>query len=646
MISDEGRRRLSLGAFVAVVGLVIGALPLYAGLHDLPLMVHPHQGYQVTDHLFTLMEATTALLLVWHRPRNLVGWYLMASSLLEAVCGFGQVYATRALTLPGSPLPAGDWVCALSAPLWVPSLLLPCTCLLLRYPTGLLAGRWPRRVERGVLLGFVLLWFGYAGGDNAVSDEIKGGHTPVHLPHVLVVLLAVSSAVLLLGGLLFTFVHTVLRTWRASAPERQQLVLLVSTVPVVVVTALLPVDALGFAFMLIPVAIAVGVLRYRLMGIEVVVRRTLLYLLLTGLVLTVFVTVTSSLNALLGNGTRADVVAAFVVAIVIVPARDRLQRVVDRFVYGDSRDPWRALERLGRETASTDALTDVAAAVAESLRLPGVELHGPSGRVAHWGEIGTTTSIPLVVAGEAVGELRVSPRRGESRLPDSDERLLTTLAPMLGLVLRSTLLAQDLEVERERVITATESERARLRRDLHDGLGPSLTGIGLGLEALQSADPQRSQAILGRLRNEASASLEEVRRILDDLRPGALDAQDLLALVRSRAEHLSATTPVRVEVVAPSSLHVSPEVEAAALRIVEEALTNVVRHAQATWCTVTIENGHGLRVEVTDNGVGYEGLREGGVGVPSMRARAEALGGSVELVAPGSGTVLTARLPA
>ena len=218
---------------------------------------------------------------------------------------------------------------------------------------------------------------------------------------------------------------------------------------------------------------------------------------------------------------------------------------------------------------------------------------------------------------------------------------------MLGLVVRSTRLAEELAAERQRVVEATEAERSRLRRDLHDGLGPSLTGMGLGLEAAQTADPQRSQAILARLREEAAASLVEVRRIIDDLRPGALDAQDLLGLVRQKAAHLTSTTPVRVVVDAPVSLGpLAPDVEAAALRIVDEALTNVVRHAQATACTVRLTVEDGLRVEVTDNGVGYRGPRDGGVGVPSMQSRAQAVGGTVELVSPGSGTVLTARLPA
>ena len=644
-MSDAALRRLAYLLLCVAAGLDVWGLALHQGLAGLPTLTDSNTA-DIGDVLFVTSTCSAGTLIAFHRPRNGVAWLLLLGGLVEALCAFGQAYGARALGLPGSDLPAGDWVLALTAPLWVVAVFMLSVQLMLRYPSGQVTGVWARRVERATWIALALVWFGYAHGDSAVSDEVVGGRSPLPGPDW-VAAVALPALLVLLAALVFSAVHTLRRTLRARAPERQQLALLVTVAPVAVVLLLLPWSFLQLGMQLIPFAVAVGVLRYRLLGIEVIVRRTLVYGALTALVVLDFAVVTWVVRRLVGSDRGADLVAALVVTAVLGPARTAVQRGVDRFVYGDRRDPWRAFDRLGREAASTDALTDVVAAVAASLRLPAVQLHGPAGPVASWGEGATASVVPLVVAGERVGELAVAPRRGEQELPAADQRLLEALAPMLGLVLRSTLLAQDLAAERQRVLDVTEAERSRLRRDLHDGLGPSLTGIGLGLEAAQSADPQRSQAILARLREEAAASLVEVRRIIDDLRPGGLDAQDLLGLVRQKAAHLTSTTPVRVAVEAPEPLGpLAPDVEAAALRIVDEALTNVVRHAQATTCTVRLVVDGGLRVEVCDNGIGYQGPRDGGVGVPSMRTRAQAVGGTLELGSPGSGTVLTARLPA
>jgi signal transduction histidine kinase len=243
-----------------------------------------------------------------------------------------------------------------------------------------------------------------------------------------------------------------------------------------------------------------------------------------------------------------------------------------------------------------------------------------------------------------VGVLRLAPRPGESQLPAADRRLVEGLAPLVAAVLHAVELAGALRVEQERVVAATETERARLRQELHDGLGPSLTGIGLGLEALEGR--VGTSDLVGRLRSETASSLEEVRRIIDGLRPGALESADLLSLLRIRAQHLSAATPVRVTVRAPDRLPVlAPEVEGAALRIVEEALTNVVKHAGATTCVVTVALDDALRLEVRDDGRGYDGPREGGVGIGSMRHRAEQLGGAFVVEGGPAGTVVRVALP-
>jgi two-component system NarL family sensor kinase len=645
--SEQALRRLALTVFALAVGFALLSPWLGAGLNSRPGAANA-QGNGLGPFVYELATAASGLLICWYRPRNSVGWWLLAAGFIEAACDGLQAYGARALLVPEEHLPFGALALSLSAPLWIPGVVIPVTCLLLRYPTGTITGRWARRVDKGVLIGFVLMWIGYAGGAGSVTDEVKGHRPPIQLPEWASVICMLPAALLILGGVLFSLVDTVRRTLRASYPERQQLTLLVGIAPVAVLLLLSPYEWTQKLLWSVPAAIVVGVLRYRLLGIEVVVRRTLLYGALSAVTLLVFVAVTAAVTAVVPHGPAPQVVAASVVAVGLVPARDRLRHAVDRLVYGDRGDPMAALQRLGTPLDGDDLLQGVVDALVAALRVPGASVTGARA-TATAGEVSDAADVvPLLLGGRDVGVLRLSHRYGESGLPAADRRLLDVLLPLVAVVLHAVELTAALRDEQEHVVAATAAERARLRRDLHDGLGPSLTGVGLGLEAVDNeALPSRSRAIVARLRAEVSASLEETRRIIDDLRPGALETGDLLDLIRRRAQHLSATTPLRVEVVAPAALPpMSPDVEAAVLRIVEEALTNVVRHAHATTCTVRIDDSAGLCVEVTDDGVGFSGPREGGVGLSSMRSRAVALGGSLELARAERGTVLVARLPA
>lgn len=648
--SDRALRRLALGSFLVVVGLVLSVPPLTEGLAGRPGLAHDEPGINAASLLYALLLALSGVLLTFARPRNSVGWLLTLSGALDGVCEAGQVYGARALVVPESELPLGSLVLSWSAPLWLHSLIIPATLLLARYPTGELEGRWARRFDRAALVGMVCLWLGYAGAAASVTDEVKGAAPPVLLPTWLAATFGICAAVLVVSALLFTLGNAVRRTLRATFPERQQLAWLLTVAPAgLLVTLFSPYEWMQKVLFGIPLAVVVGVLRYRLLGIQVVVRRTLLYGSLTGLTLLAFVAVTTALTSVLPHGPAPQVLAASVVAVGLVPARERLQTVVDRFVYGDSGDPVAALARLAGPVSAQgeDLLEAVVQAVAEGLRSPGASVVG-AGHDASWGEVGDDALVqPLVIGGRPVGELRVAPHGGEKRVRGEDRALLTAVAPFVAAVVRSVDLAEQVQVEQQRVLAATELERSRLRHDLHDGLGPSLTGIGLGLEAVQTAEPDRAEAIVLRLRQEVAAALEEVRRIIDDLHPGALESADLLTLLRSRAEDLTAGTPVRVTVEAPDALPSLPaEVEGAAWRVLEEALTNVVRHAGATSCVVTVVVDDALRVEVVDDGRGYAGPRPGGVGVGSMELRARRLGGRFAIgPAAGGGTCVAVELP-
>ncbi len=260
-------------------------------------------------------------------------------------------------------------------------------------------------------------------------------------------------------------------------------------------------------------------------------------------------------------------------------------------------------------------------------------------RVSHYG-------------GETVGRLLLGPRAGEAGFSHADLRLLDGLARHAGVAVHGVRVMSDLRRSREGLVLAREEERRRLRRDLHDELAPTLAALGLTAATvgeLIPADPKAAASANDKLRTAIRATVGDVRRLVYDLRPPALDELGLVEAVRERASRLDGGEGLRVTVEAPEELPALPAaVEVAAYRIVQEALTNVSRHARASTCTVRLAcpEGRSLTVEVTDDGVGLPERSRGGVGLHSMRERAAELGGTCEISpASPSGTRVLARLP-
>ena len=324
-------------------------------------------------------------------------------------------------------------------------------------------------------------------------------------------------------------------------------------------------------------------------------------------------------------------------------------------------EPYEALARLGRlveESGGTEsALDSVVKAIADSLRLPYVALElrlGDGWRQAavYSHDIPSeVTAFPLISQRETVGRLVVGTRSRDDRLGPDDERLLADLARQAGPATHAVALRQALDASRAGLVTAREEERRRLRRDLHDGLGPTLAGLTLGLDTARArAEGQPElQELLGRLKAETQRAVTDVRRIVYGLRPPALDEFGLVGSLREEVGRLRHEAPaLTVTLDAPDEglADLPAAVEVACYRIVTEALTNVTRHAHATRCSVQINLDHGLDVDVRDDGVGLpEGWRTG-VGIASMRERVTELGGklAIEPCLP-HGTRITACLP-
>ena len=260
-----------------------------------------------------------------------------------------------------------------------------------------------------------------------------------------------------------------------------------------------------------------------------------------------------------------------------------------------------------------------------------------------------TVTLPLTYGAELVGRLNLAPRAPGEEFSSSDRRLLEDLARQAGVAAHAARLTADLQRSRERLVTAREEERRRLRRDLHDGLGPQLAAQTLKVgsaRSLYGRDPAAADALLSELETNMEAAISDIRRLVYNLRPPALDELGLDGAIRESAAQY-ATNGLKISVDTPQTLPSLPAaVEVAAYRIVQEALTNVVRHAAASECVIRLGLDGELELEITDDGVGLPEDRGAGIGLSSMRERAVELGGTcvVEPSLP-EGTRVLARLP-
>jgi signal transduction histidine kinase len=423
-------------------------------------------------------------------------------------------------------------------------------------------------------------------------------------------------------------------------------------------------------FVSIAVAVAIALLRYRLYDIDLLINRTLVYGALTACVVGLYVLIVGYLGAALRVGSHPviSLVAAGVVAVLFQPLRDRLQRGANRLMFGDRDTPYAVLARLDGRLAEAlpaeIALNTIVATVATALKLPYAAItllasdtpdtrggadertktsppHELAGRVAaeHGSPAHIALRLPLVYGAETVGVLYLAPRVGESSFTTADARLLKDLAAHAGVVAHAVLLTADLRAARERLVSSREEERRRLRRDLHDGLGPQLASFILTLTAAReylTRDAVAADTLLADLANHVEGAITDVRRLIYELRPPSLDDLGLAGALRDQASRY-ARGGFDVWVDAPPALAPLPAaVEVAAYRVCLEALTNVVRHAHAHRCVITLSQGEGLRVEVSDDGIGVAPGTTMGVGLQSMRERAEELGGTC-VIEPGTG---------
>jgi signal transduction histidine kinase len=439
----------------------------------------------------------------------------------------------------------------------------------------------------------------------------------------------------------------------------------------------LPLGSLFWAIssLFLPISLTISITRYRMFEIDLIINRTLVYGALTGGVIIIYILVVAALGMLFqtqGNLLLA-LVATGVVAVVFQPLRDWLQRSISKLVFGERDDPIEVLSQLGSRLENTLApdlvLPTLVETIAQSLKLPFVAIFLSAGEeenmaAAHGKLAGESVRFPLTYQGEDIGRLEVASRGSGEAFSKSEVQLLENIARQAGTAIRAVQLTDDLRRSRQQIVTAREEERRRLRRDLHDGIGPAMAGQTLKLDAaldLISAEEQDSASaklleatqLLLTLKEQTQESIRSIRRIVYGLRPPALDDLGLVPAIQTHVAELTrGNDALQVTIDAPNdgSLQLPAAVEVAVYRITLEALTNVINHSHANNCQIrlsTTSNPHPrIHLEITDDGVGLASDYKSGVGLTSMRGRATELGGSfsVESVQP-SGTRVRADIP-
>jgi signal transduction histidine kinase len=652
----QQRQAARAGIALAVVSAVLAVggfwLAWGPGQRSLPGLVHDNTLNNAGNGVWISVLAVVLLRL---RPGNRICWLVLGLALANSVTMFGSGWALASYHVD---LPARAFFAWWAAWAWAPAFLLGSSLMLLIYPTGRTTSRFAHRLavvslvsSAGLVVGMSLL--------DAPYDSVVVGHdlgaNPISRGHLQAPLLALTVAASLLGAVvgLLTWGHTARRLWRARSPEREQLAwLAVAVVPELVLAPLNAPWVELVTNILTAVALAVGIVRYQLFDIKLVVRSGLVYGTLTGLSIGAYFGVVALITTVTPSGPVPTLFAVAAVGLLVVPAHRLLQRFFGRLVYGDRADPLRAFRRVGEgmRSAGEEGLRPMLAGIAEALRSPRVAVYDADGVLT---EVGAPANghpehrVSLAYAGTDVGELVVSGRTERDHLGRADRRLVTALSGPVAAAVHAARSARELAESRARVLAVRESERTRLRADLHDGVGPSLSGISLGLEAALGAvgsSPERVPEILDVVHREVGSLVAEVRGIIDDLGPADVN---LIGSLRRQVEAVSASgVCVRLQHDGQPGPAIAP-VSVAAQRIAGEALMNAVRHAEASRITVSVteEDGH-LVLEVFDDGCGLAAPRPGGVGLSSMRERAESVGGTLHIDSvPGRGTVVRVVLP-
>ncbi len=679
------------------VALVITA----AGIGDLVLFVlnggwgsAPATGSDIivlrlAIPVFALAFGLLGALVASRRPTNVVGWIFWGGGIEAALQALMTEYSWTAARV--GPLPGAELAGQLSNGFGESLFLVAFTLILIFFPDGHLPSpRWRPVAVAGaalILIGGLIRTLASTSTTVQASGPSGG---PI-------------AQTLGLPAVIAAIVALVVKFRRADRDGRQQIrlvalagvIILVALVVVPVVGSALPQDVqtnswpIVFAIsvstiLLLPIAIAVAILRYRLYDIDLVLNRTLAYGGLAVAITVIYVGIVVGIGSLIGRAGQANLIlslaATALVAVAFQPLRTRAQRLANRLVYGNRATPYEVLsrfsERIAETVASDETLAHMARVLAQGTAATQAEVWLRAGSSLHCaaqypdsGEragvvaingtaplpiAGATAVVPVSHKGELLGALVIRNRNGQTLTP-IEQNLMADLAHQAGLALKNVRLAADLRqrleelrASRERLVTAQDVERRRLERNIHDGAQQNLVALriklGLAKQTWQT-HPERMGPMLEELTAQADESLNTLRELARGIYPPLLADKGLASALEAQGRR----SPIPVQLSSDGAGRYRPDLEAAVYFCCLEALQNAAKYSAASQVQINLSQQNGdLVFEVRDDGRGYDARQVNrGAGLQNMVDRIEALGGTLEITtAVGAGTVVSGRVSA
>ena len=702
-IHQLGWALVGLAALMVVASRLLLALDPYVRLRHPGPPVWLSVAGDALGPLFGVMTISViGAVVITREPASRLGWALLGTALAAALTLLCEEYAIQGLVAAPGSLPlaeAAAWTQRWSFDLLVLGLVLG----LLLFPDGRLSGLGAR-VTVGLAVAATVLAVADSFGDPALlqtSVRDEGYPLPVTMPTGLWTPGSLVAQWLGQPGfwaqvllLPFASIGLLLRLRGAGGEEQRQikwvayagtfaaagwLLSYLDEVPRSVLSAGVaePIEEwsdLVWTFgvtVLVPVALAFAVLRYRLYEIDRMVNRTVLVGGLAVFITGVYVTVVVGVGSAVGHGPLLSLVATAIAAVGFAPMRSRLQLLANRLVYGPRATPYEVLtnfaERLGAAYADDGVLSLMARLAGEGLGADRSQVWlrvGPTLRLAAAWPSPPAGPVILALSGEELpdrlwgghvlsvrdrdellGALEVSKAVGDRLSPD-ECRLLEDLARQAALILRTLRLIEELRTSRERIVSAHDEERRRLERDLHDGaqqrLATALVAMSMLREDLERDRRESADRALGEAYQQLTQGLAELRDLARGIHPAIVSDSGLAAAVESLVEVAPVTVALDLQVTG----RLPAAVETTGYFMVSEALANVTKHAGAASARVTIGVQQGrLLLEVADDGVGGADPARGS-GLRGLEDRLAALGGCLRIESPPlGGTRLLAELP-
>ena len=653
--AGEYARDPARGWTVPVAGL--SALAWVLGLGGVVIAVVSRTTGRVSwpDLTIALAYPAVALLVAHIRQARLWSALTMVSAVFSGANVATSAWADRAYIQHVAGTDGAAWAAWAQGWTWVISVAGFAAIAI--FPDSRLPARrwWP--APAALMLGCLLV-----AASNALRPRIGEYGIANPFPWHLQFSADAPTAALILAGLCGCLAAGLAKLIRAGAVMRRQIgwytfgYAVTLVILVLAVTTNLPSAVLAVAPVAIAAGAGIGILQYRLYDLDLLVNRSLVWVTLTALSVALYVACVGFFQRLFADATTlGSLLATGVVAVAFQPLRMRVQHGVNQLVYGYRDQPEVVLREMARSlekvTDPDAALPALAGTLARSLGLRGVALDvdgGPQFRARYGAERPDLAAAAQSRQGATTLAILITPRRGGS-VSARDRRLLADLAPSVAAAAESQRLSRALEQSRLRALASLAEEQRRMRRDLHDGLGPVLVGLRMTIGSarqIAAAEPSAADEILATAQQDAQTAIDDIRRLARDLRPSALDD---LGLASALQDQLARMVESGCQLDFGASLPdgaLPAAIEVAAYRIACEAVLNVARHARATRCAVRLAaDESALSIRVEDNGVGFADVMPG-VGLRSMRERAEELGGSFDVRSgPASGTTVVVRLP-